>query len=172
MKGRLDVLSTGRSISRSSHETSAFLSIDKSEQDFPDSKLIVWKREHTFRLTQVFGAVQQTSRQAVLAAINPLLVENYAIFEDLNPNKDYKSNPESESASAWQRNMRGRIIPNNRRILAMLDANRSLMIEQEAQVVEQLRQHVHDLEARHFTSEVAGPQKRFPGGMSSMMRDD
>ena len=103
---------------------------------------------------------------------SPLLIENYAIFEDLNPDKDYKSNPESESASAWQRNMRARIIPNNRRVLAMLDANRSLMTEQESQVLAQLRQHIHDLEARHFTNEVTGPQKRFPGGMSGMMRDN
>jgi len=58
--------------------------------------------------------------------------------------------------------MRERIIPNSRRVLATLEANRDHMIDGEARTLELFRQHIHDLEARHFTDAVDGRQRRTP----------
>jgi hypothetical protein len=143
--------------------------IDKAEQDFPDHVLSAWKRAHEARLAKVFGAVHLASRSEVRGVIEPLLRENRVIFEEYNPDLDYRENPESEMAAAWQRNMRERIIPNSRRVLATLEANREHMVGGEARTLELFRQHLHDLEVRHFTDVVAGPQRRFPGEMDRMM---
>lgn len=144
--------------------------IDKAEQDFPGPLLKRWKLDHEGRLARIFGAVRLASRSEVRAVIEPLLIENRAIFEQYNPDLDYGQDPESERAATWQRNMRERIIPNNRRVLAMLEANRDLMIEGEARTLELFRQHIFDLEARHFTDLISGAQRCFPREMDSMMR--
>ena len=143
--------------------------IDKAEEDFPDHLLATWKREHKAKLSRVFGALPMQSRPEVLAAIEPLMLENRVIFEEYDPDGDYREDPESEMARAWQRRMRERIIPNNRRILAILEANRAHMVGDELRIMELFRQHIHDLEARHLTDEIVGGQRRFPEEMSRMM---
>ncbi len=143
--------------------------IDKAEEDFPDHLLATWKREHKAKLSKVFGALPMQSRPEVLAAIEPLMLENRVIFEEYDPDGDYREDPESEIARAWQRRMRERIIPNNRRILAILGANRAHMVGDELRIMELFRQHIHDLEARHLTDEIVGGQRRFPEEMSRMM---
>jgi len=144
--------------------------IDKAPEDFPDTVIKRWKRNHQARLAKVFGAVEYGSRAEVRAALEPLIAENRAIFEEYNPDLQYRENPESELAAAWQRNVRERIIPNSRRILAILDTNRKLLAGGEFRTLELFRQHVGDLELRHFTYEVVGAQRRFPEGMATIMR--
>ncbi len=143
--------------------------IDKSEQDYPAELLHEWKASHQAAIQQVFGATKFTTRSKVREAIEPLLAENHALFEALNPYLPYGENPESEVASKWQTIMRAQIIPNNRRILALLDANREHMREEEKQVLEHFRQHVDDLGLRHLTDVAPANQQRFPPGMATMM---
>jgi hypothetical protein len=144
--------------------------IDKAERDFPDHLLASWKRDHEGRLAKIFGAVHLGSRAEVFSAISPLMQENRAIFQEYGPNLDYREDPESEMAAAWQRKMRERIIPNSRRVLATLEANRDHTVEGEIRTLELFRQHIHDLEARHLTDVLVGAQRRFPEEMNDMMR--
>ena len=144
--------------------------IDKDEFAFPDELLRSWKRDHESRLENMFGAPSYNSRAEVLAAIQDPMQENRVIFEEYNPGLDYRQDPESETAVAWQRKMRERIIPNNRRILALLDANKAHMVDAEITTLELFRQHVYDLQARHFTDAIVGAQRRFPESMNLMMR--
>lgn len=144
--------------------------IDKAEQDFPENLLLAWKRGHEERLKKIFGAVHFSSRAEVSDAIKPLMDENNAIFQEYRPDLDYREDPESEMAAVWQSRMRERIIPNNRRVLAILDANRDHMLETEVPTVELFRQHIYDLEARHLTDVVVGAQRRFPEQMNHMMK--
>jgi hypothetical protein len=116
--------------------------MDKAEEDFPDQLLEAWKRDHEARLARIFGAVHAASRPEVLATIEPLLLENRIIFDEYNPDLAYREDPESEMAAVWQRNMRERIIPNSRRVLATLEANRDHMIDGEARTLELFRQHL------------------------------
>jgi hypothetical protein len=144
--------------------------IDKAEVDFPPHLLAAWKRDSKAQLAKIFGARPLATRDEVLGAIRPLLRENKAIFDEYNPNREYKDDPESEMARLWQGNMRSRIIPNSRRILAILDANSSHMTESEETTLELFRQHVHETEARHLTDIVEGFQRRFPLEMLHMMQ--
>ncbi len=144
--------------------------IDKAEQDFPDQLLTIWKRDHQERLAKIFGAVHLATRAEVLAAIQGPMQENRVIFEEYNPDLEYRQDPESEMAAAWQRKVRARILPNCHRVLATLEANRDYMVESERRTMELFRQHIHDLEARHLTDVLSGPQRPFPEDMNRMMQ--
>jgi len=145
--------------------------IDKAPNQFPDTLLVGWKRDLQASLDQMFGAVAFPERKGVRKAIEPLLLQNRVIFDEYGPDASYRENPESEMASTWQRYMRERIIPNNRRILAILDVNRTHLMPDELRTLELFRQHILDLEARHLTDLSLGVQRRFPPEMDSIVTD-
>lgn len=145
--------------------------IDKAPEDFPDETVIGWKREHERKLAGLFGAQVFDSRSETLAAIKPLMRQNRMIFDQLNPDLEYRFNPEAEEAAQWKYKMVQQIIPNSRRILSILDANTGLMTDEEEDTLELFRQHVYDLEARHVARIYIGARARFPTQqMAKMMR--
>lgn len=152
--------------------SSCHTKIDKAEADYPPEMLLGWKASHQAAIEKLFGAVKFTSRTEALKAIEPLMLENNSLFSSLNPNLPYGENPESELAEKWKAAMRTRILPNNRRILVLMDRNQDLMNETERRTLEEFRQHVDDLTVRHFTEFASADQRRFPPGMAKMMRDE
>ncbi len=146
--------------------------VDKAPEDFPDELLVEWKRSHVRRIAAVFGAVEYCSRQAARAAIEPALAENRMIFDECGPEGEYRFDPESELAQAWQRKVRSLVLPNNRKVLAILDANRRHLRGPELTVLEQFRQHIDDLEARHLGEGVSAAGRRFPDGMRAILADN
>lgn len=145
--------------------------VDKAPSAFSDEMLCEWKRCHAERIAATFGAVEYSSRQAARAAIELVLAENGAIFEEYGPENQYRFDPESELAHVWQRKMRSRILPNNRKVLAILDANRRHLNGQELRTLEEFRQHIDDLEVRHFGEGIAAVGRRFPDGMGDILMD-
>ena len=144
--------------------------IDKAPDEFPDGTVIGWKREHSRRIEEVFAAVEYPNRASVRHAIEPLLDENRAIFVEYGPHNEYRMLAESESAAVWRRKMLSTIIPNNRKLLLILDRNRRHLREEERQVVEAFRQHVDDLEARHVLKPRSITGRRFPVRMNSVLK--
>lgn len=151
--------------------SSCHTEIDKAESDYPPALLHEWKARHQVVLQEVFGAKKYASRSEVRKAIERHLAENRALFDVLNPEQPCNENPESEIATKWQAAMRAQILPNNRRILAVLDVNRELMTANELLVLEQFRQHVNDLTLRHLTDVAPANQTRFPADMATIMTE-
>ncbi len=141
--------------------------VDKAAQAFPDYLISRWKQEHKNRIAAAFGAVTYSTRSAAHAAIKPLLLENRTIFRDYGPLNDYRHNPESEQAAIWSRKVLSKILPNNRKLLAILDANRQHLGPSEQQAFEEFRQHVDDLESSHIGGGPSG--KTFPLGMETIL---
>ena len=143
--------------------------VDKAPDEYLDTLMIEWKRGHIELIAEAFGAVRYSSRRAAREAINPLLSANLSIFVEYGPNNEYRHNPESELANVWQRKMLSQIIPNNRKLLAILERNRCHLRGQEIATLEQFRQHVDDVEARHVGDGEASVGRRFPAGMSAIL---
>lgn len=146
--------------------------IDKAPADFPDALIRKWKRKHVERIAALFGAVEYVNRASARKAIEPALAENRSIFNIYGPNNDYRENPESEVANVWQRKMRAIILPNNRRVLTIIDANRRHLTPSEIQTLEAFRQHVDDLEAKHVGENGGDVASRFPAGMSDILSEE
>jgi hypothetical protein len=143
--------------------------IDKAPVDFPDNMIWEWKRKHVERINSLFGAVEYPDRASARKAVEPALTENRTVFEQYGPNNDYRQDPESELARVWQRKMRAIILPNNRKVLAILDVNRGYLNELEAKALEMFRQHIDDLEAKHIGEGNGDVASRFPTAMSDIL---
>lgn len=142
--------------------------VDKAPEAYPDATMLSWKRDHANKLQSVFGAANYDSRDKARGVIEPLLTENRATFEQYGPHIDSARDPESGAAEQWKRKMLTRILPNNRRMLAILDANRHLLSDTERDTVELFRQHVNDLEAFHIEGRKENAS-RFPTALSKIL---
>lgn len=142
--------------------------VDKAPGAFSDKVILGWKREHANRLQGLFGAVKFDDRVAARCAVRPLLAENHAIFNQYGPHVEAARNPESGAAEQWKRKMLTRILPNSRRILAILDANRHLLGNDEKATLEKFRQHIDDLEAFHIEN-IKEDASRFPNELAKIL---
>jgi hypothetical protein len=144
--------------------------VDKAPESFPDTMMMRWKREHSNKLQGLFGAVKFSDRASARQAVEPLLMENYAIFQQYGPHIDAAQNPESGAAEQWKRKMLTRILPNSRRLLVILDANRHLLSGNEKATLEKFRQHIDDLEAFHVEGNREDAS-RFPGELAKILEE-
>lgn len=143
--------------------------IDKAPEAYPDAMVLEWKRNHASRLQSVFGVRHFDTRSAARKTIEQILAENRSIFDDYGPHIDEARNPESGAAERWARKVLTKIIPNSRKLLAQLDANTHLINSGEKTTLERFRQHVDDLEARHFHGYREGASQ-FPEGMNEILK--
>ena len=144
--------------------------IDRAPDQYPDTTIVGWKRDHATKLRSMFGVVQFNVRAEVRRAIEGHLRENRTIFHKYGPHIEAALNPESGAAERWRRKVLSRIVPNNRRVLALLDVNLHLIEGNELDVLEDFCQHIDDLEARHLDDYAEGGEM-FPAGRSTIMRD-
>lgn len=142
--------------------------IDKAPADFPERMIRDWKRRHVERIEGLFGAFEYRDRATARDAIEPALAENRFVFEAWGPENEYRENPESDLAGVWRRKMRAIVLPNNRKILAILDANLRHLNQEEMKTLEAFRQHLDDLEAKHLAG-VVDVASRFPAGMRRIL---
>jgi hypothetical protein len=144
--------------------------IDKAPDAFPTAMVLQWKRDHKQRIADLFGVREYPARAQARAVIEPLLVENRAIFDLYGPhNEDSQFNPESDLPPHWKRKLLAKVIPNNRRLLRIVDANRVHLTHEERQTFELFRQHVDDLEARHLGEPRLSSGIQFPPAMEHLL---
>ncbi len=142
--------------------------VDKAEEKYPDTIILKWKYSHREKIAELFRFTESPSRYLARETILPKLNENRAIFLRYGPETEEKFNPESGIPTIWCRKIRDIILPNNRYILRMLDANRKHLKDQEFETLEAFRQHVDDFEAYHLAvSDEHGSQ--FPIGMNQIL---
>ena len=143
--------------------------VDKAPSDFPVDELGRWRANHAQRVREAVGAQRYSSRADARRVIAPLFAQNHQIHADYGPESPGADLPESESPRAWHRKVVDSILPNSRKILAVLDANRDLLEDEEVVLVERLRQHVDDLTARHVFDQREPARRRFPEGADGLL---
>jgi hypothetical protein len=144
--------------------------IDKAPEIYTDAVILGWKRTHAEKLRSLFGVTHFSNRSDARGAIEKLLRENRRIFQDYGPHIEDARNPESGAADRWKRKILQKIIPNDRKVLAQLAANKHLLNSGELDTVERFRQHIDDLEARHIEGYEEGAS-RFPPAMADILKD-
>lgn len=140
--------------------------IDKRPENFPDSLILKWKSDHEARIAAVFGSVAYENRADARSALLALTARTGAIHDRVGPDNEYKWNPEADEAVEWQHHVRQTIIPTNRSVLALLDRNRRLLLQNEMEIVEIFRQHIEGVEQRHIFSSPLPSAPRYPAGIS------
>lgn len=145
--------------------------IDKNPQEFPTEMVRGWKRQHEEEIDNALSVPIFKQRPELKKAIEPLLQKNKSIFEAYGPHCHDSANPLSESFKQWQRHVIMTILPNNRRVEALLVKNIDLLNEQEKGVLRQFSVHVEAFEYNHISGEKNSSAPLFPTKLNTILQD-
>lgn len=123
--------------------------IDKApEGTYPVEMLHEWKRNHEEKIRYAGKVVKFEDFQKLHTAIARLLISNKAIFDAFGPKSEAANeDPSSNLFIVWELRRIDKILPNNRRILHLLDANEELIEDMSViKVIEKFRAHVESYE--------------------------
>lgn len=141
--------------------------IDKVESKYSDERIRKWKKEHNSRIINLFNLSKFSSRSEARDRLEPLLRQNRAVFTRYGPMTE-RFNPESESPRLWLIKIHEFLLPNNRKIVQLLEDNYEYLNDSEMEVFEFFKQHVHDFELKHLDNkDINGIQ--FPDQMNKIL---
>lgn len=126
-----------------------------------------WKDEQMHSIRANFEAPEFANRDRLNQEVSRLLRENYEIWREYGPESAAAAKPISDVAAVWRREARVRILPNNRRILALADRNQRLLTGDELRFVERFRIHARAF-ARTQTGDPQAGAPRFPREMTEV----
>ena len=108
--------------------------IDKApDGEFPEEMLHDWKQQQETKVAQMGNFVSCTSFDDLKHAISDLLLENRIIWEELGPRSTAaQKNPASNLQQFWALQKLSTIVPNNRRIINIIQNNIDLLTTEKA----------------------------------------
>jgi len=131
--------------------------IDKAENEFSDNLLKKWKSNHSLKIQTLFGIKKYDSRDAIRQVLKKIMLENKVIFDTVGPLTEERFNPESENPKKWKKGILSTILPNNRKLLQIIEVNYDLLKPDEEIVFANFKQHVRDFEDKHINdNELSG----------------
>jgi hypothetical protein len=145
--------------------------VDGLPNDFPVSLLTRWKNEVENGVRNALSAKTIETRVELSEALQNRLDANHAAWKGYGPDAAAaRDDVEGEGAAAWDRKVKNVILPNNLQMLQILDDNVHLTTSTERVHVEQFRQHVDDLAARHLDGVIESAGARFPHAFGELVK--
>jgi hypothetical protein len=143
--------------------------VDKAPAQYPAEMLLAWKKRRFEQLRTAVGTPRFDSRFAARSHIEPLLAANRAVHSHYGPSGDpyVEGNP-----PLWRRHARSTVVPNNREILRILNANQHLLTDGEKQTVALYTLHVEEFESRHVLGDWSTGTQIFPPAMAHILTDE
>lgn len=123
--------------------------IDKSpEGTYPVELLHEWKRSHEALISSAGKTTKLNDFNQVRIAVARILASNKAIFDSVGPSSaTAQADPSSNAYLIWELRRIDRILPNNQKILNILDANIELIEDMSViRVIESFRVHAESYE--------------------------
>jgi hypothetical protein len=100
--------------------------IDKAPEGiYPVELMHQWKKEREERVSNSFSGIRYSDRLQLAVAIKRLLLRNKSAWEEYGPgSEDAKKNPMSNRHEIWTFRKLDTIVPNNRRIVVMIEKHK------------------------------------------------
>ncbi|MET8154094.1 HNH endonuclease [Actinoplanes sp. NPDC049668] len=147
--------------------------VDATPDAFPVETLQEWKRRHESRIREALGLRSYGDRRTLRRDVELILNENKAIWRTYGPESEAALHGfGSNTIGAWQAEVIQRILPNNSRVVRLLEANLELLRPDELETLTEFRIHARGLEDRHLGGVVNPAAPRFPKQMEIVLSDD
>ncbi len=99
--------------------------IDELEEKYSVEEICNWKDNHSKRISALFKIPVITSEKKILQEVNDLLEENKLIFQEYGPFSNLAREGNSgDTQKIWRRRCLDTILPNNQRIIDLIEANK------------------------------------------------
>jgi hypothetical protein len=145
--------------------------VDKApEGAFPVSVLLEWKKQHERVVEAALTARTFTDMRELCNEISRLLVENHQVWRDFGPeSEEARANPMSTASVTWTLRKLDVIVPNNRKIINIIKANKMMFSLQEYRVACQFIEHAEAFELNCYDRKEGAP--RFPSAFQKIVEE-
>ena len=147
------------------------LIVDRAADVYTVEVLQGWKVAHEARVSDLWGIRAYTDRRELSRDVRMLMEESGAIWQTYGPESTAADEYIVDVADAWRREVVARILPNNARIVRLLNANVHLLREDEVRTVARFKMHADALVARHLGGVVNQAAPRYPADMEQLLVD-
>lgn len=123
--------------------------IDKApEGEYPAEILHTWKRQQEELIRNAGKSIQFGSFDELRTSVARLITSNKIVFDTVGPLSDVaNADPSSNAYLVWELRRIDKILPNNRKILNLIDANEDLITDVSIiSLVEEFRIHAESYE--------------------------
>ena len=145
--------------------------VDKNSDHYPVKLIRGWKHEHEAAINHLFIVPTFDSRAKLGVEVHTLLQSNRAVFNEYGPWSKHVDQPITDAAREWQRLVLAVILPNNKRLLALLRKNKQLLNDSERDVVEQFAVHQEGFEYNHLSGNKSAVAPVFPREMNQILAE-
>lgn len=142
---------------------------DKNPKQFSAKMLHEWKRCHEEKIQQSFMVPIYDTRESLRTIVYAALRRNRAVFRQYGPHSGHSVNSLSDAAAAWRRYVFSDIIPNNRRVAELLNANEHLLSESEKNLLDEFVLHQQAFEYNHVSGDKTSAAPTFPDEMDTIL---
>lgn len=127
--------------------------IDKApEGEFTEEQIHQWKKDHEVAIRTQFSEITFDDVNSLKVDVSKLLIENKLIWEEIGPRSAAaQDDPGSNLFNIWNLRKLDTVIPNNQKIINMIEANSRLLPIDEYRVFLLFKSHATAFEANQHT---------------------
>ncbi len=144
--------------------------VDKNPKLFSKNTIRQWKRDHQKSIENLFITPKFDTREKAKNYIQPILMENKAIFDKFGPYSDNAANNPMETELEWERLSLQKLIPNNRKIESVISQCLDLLTEDEMELFIQFKLHREGFEYNKLSGDVNATASTFPVGFENIFK--
>jgi len=148
--------------------------VDKGPVDkFSPQLLRSWKKQHEDSVSQALITSSFKGKKELCKHIAGILNENKSIWSRFGPDSEVaKNNPLNTAAMIWALRKLDTIVPNNRKIITMLDRNAGLFSSRENDICSEFVNHTKTFELNAYQRQDSDAVPRFPVCFEKMILEN
>ncbi len=145
--------------------------IDKFLHLYPVTALRNWKQSHEERIVALFNISKLDTRKMARKEIEKLQLHNRMVFDTYGPYSKQAEENYLEVEKIWEQKSIGTIIPNNRKINAIIERNYELLTEGEKYLFEEWKQHKESFEFNKLSGDKTSALVIYPTAFDSILKN-
>lgn len=142
--------------------------IDKNPELFEAETIRKWKSNHESAIKGLFETPIYESREKARENIQLLFAENLQIFQNFGPHSKNAFEDQQSTELMWDRLSFQTLLPNNKKIEKIVEANQKLLNQKEIELFMQFKIHREGFEYNKVSGDVNAAVLRFPQGFEKV----
>lgn len=143
--------------------------VDKFPDSYPTSTIRNWKHTHEEKIKSLFNAPKFDSRNGTRKELEKFLITNKAVFDAFGPYSKKAEENYLETELVWEQKSINTIIPNNRKIQAIIETNYEYLTSAEKSIFEEWKLHKESFEFNKLSGDRTSSLVIYPESFNSIL---
>ncbi len=125
--------------------------VDKDPVGHPKELLLNWKNDHEKQIREKGASLKFNNISDLKREVTGILQENFRIWNNFGPQSEIASvDPASNASEIWRLRKLDTVIPNNAKIINVVENNRNLLSREQSEIFLAFKDHAHAFEQNQY----------------------